>query len=120
MAGSKLIPSFYAGDTLHIDIETTFNGAPENLTGATIRFIVKAKETDLDADALLLEDYTVPSGADAVAGKASMTVSAVKTGAVPPGPVWFGLIRIIPGSPADVWTIVKEKNKVMQPIGDVA
>lgn len=107
------------GDTMPIDVEIkAADGTPEDITGNVFTVTFKSPEklkstTSDDSDADLQYTYTVPSGADASAGLASLSVPASKTKDLAPGMYWYDLQRKIPGSEPQIYTLIRETIEVL-------
>lgn len=82
------------GDDEILDIVVTDEdtGAPVDLTGAALHFMVKARPRDDDADALI--DLELGSGVtvtNAVGGLATVDIAAADTDDLAPGAFWWEL-----------------------------
>lgn len=103
---------FFAGNTWTLLGEFTLDGAPVNLTGQTIKVLLKKSDSDLDVDAAFEYDYAVPSGAPAVAGLATIVVPSTSTPNVPPAEYFMKITTVLPGSPPVVQSYGYTKVRV--------
>ncbi len=89
---------------------------PYDITGWVISITIKTDATDADADAQLQVDYTVPSGADATGGIATLPIPASATADLIPGFAYRDIQIKIPNTPPipdTVKTIQLGKIKIL-------
>lgn len=94
------------GDTRKIEITITDEfGVPVNIQGHKIFFTLKTDKTLADSLATLQVSYTVPTDADALAGKTVLVLSATDTASVPPGKYFYDIQWVTTGATVEVTTI---------------
>lgn len=108
--GEELL--FFAGNTWTILAEFTLDGAPVDLTGQTIKVLLKNSDSDLDSAAAFEYDFAVPSGPDATNGKAAIIVPSTSTPNVVPAEYFMKVTTVNPGSPPIVQSYGYTKVRV--------
>lgn len=112
------IADFYRGDTKRYRFTfTDAAGAAVDITGWELWFTMKVNRTDLDVNAVIQVRHTVGNDLNdnAAGGIAFLTIPSTLTD-VAIGRYYYGIQRVIPGSPPDVRTLETDKVKVLQDI----
>ena len=109
---SNTLEDFRRGDTLNLTLTFTdkVTGAAVDVTGMEFWLTLKSSPDDPDPGVMQVR-YTAPAGADATAGAVKMTATSADT-AITPGTYYYGIQRVIAGSPPDVQTTTPESARV--------
>lgn len=107
---------FFIGDTWTFLGSFTLDGAPIDLTGQTIKILLKNSDSDPDSAHAFEYDYAVPSGPDATAGNAVVVVPSDQTGpsAIDPADYFMKVQLVAPGTPPIVQSFGYTKVTVSQ------
>lgn len=102
----RLLP-FHRGDTktYQAKVENPATGLPVNVAGMTLWITLKENPTDADPGAAQ-SSQVIPSGPDAAAGLASVTLNSAQTAGLVPGRVYYYDMQLVQaGAPPVVTTI---------------
>jgi hypothetical protein len=110
-------PDIYVGDDVIWDLTfTDSDGTAQDISGSSIRFVVKANKDTPDASAVIDKTLVVSSPPDPTAGLAQFTITDTETSGITPGSYVGEMIYI---SAAELkTTIASAKVRIIQTVRD--
>ena len=109
------LADIYRGDTKKWNLTFTDKaGAEIDITGSKIWVTFKTNKDDPD-DAALIQNTTIPSGAEAIAGKCQVHLTPAETGALLPTIKYFYDFQFVDAS-GDVTTLMAGDLRCLQDI----